>query len=185
MKASPVDNRKGAQRVALFSLLAAIGLVAANGIAGYLSGSIALLSEAVHSSLDAGATMITYFAVRIASKPPDHDHPYGHGKAENISALLTTIFLFVLAIFIAREAVSRLVEGGSPVEATWYAFVVILLSMVVEATRARALRRAGKKYRSAALVVVIVSSLGLDKTGRRETGDGGNRSTRGPMPHAS
>lgn len=145
------EDRKGARRVALISLLAAVGLILTNGIAGLLSGSLSLLSEAVHATMDAGATLLTYVAIRISAKPPDREHPYGHGKAENIAALLETIFLFILAVFIAREAVERLVAGRADVEATWYVFAVLGLSIVVEATRSRALTKAAKKYRSAAL----------------------------------
>lgn len=144
------EERRKAQRVALISLGAAFGLVVAKGVAGFASGSIAILSEAAHSTLDAAATGLAYFAVRLASRPPDEEHPYGHGKAENIFALLETFGLFALSIFIAREAIVRLGEGAA-VEATWYAFGVIILSIVVDASRARVLRRAGRRYHSPAL----------------------------------
>lgn len=144
------DDRRKAERVALVSLVAAIGLVAAKLAAGLASGSIALLSEAAHSGLDAAATGMAYLAVRIASRPPDKDHPYGHGKAENIFALLQASALLVLSIFIGLEAISRFQEG-TQVTATWYAFVVIGLSIAVDLSRSTVLRRAGKRYRSPAL----------------------------------
>lgn len=144
-------DRRAAERVALVSLAAAAVLVTAKLAAGLASGSLAILSEAAHSALDAAATGLAFFAVRIASRPPDEEHQYGHGKAENIFALLETAALFGLSIFLAVEAISRL-RKGAQVEATWYAFAVIGLSIVVDAGRARILSRAGRKYRSPALI---------------------------------
>lgn len=145
------ERRREAERVALMSLAAAGFLIAAKLAAGLASGSLALLSEAAHSGLDAGASFLTYLAVRIASRPPDKDHPYGHGKAENISALIETMALLLLSILIGREAISRLFGESSPVEAGWYVFAVVGISIVVDFSRARVLRNAGRRYRSPAL----------------------------------
>lgn len=145
------EERKQAQRAALISLFAALGLVAAKVTVGVISGSLAVLSEAAHSGLDAGATLLTFAAVRIASRPPDHEHPYGHGKAENISALLETIGLFGLSVYIAFTAVGRLQTGAGEVNAAWYTFAVIALSMVVDANRSWILNRIGTRLRSPAL----------------------------------
>ncbi|MGH2773630.1 MAG: cation-efflux pump [Actinomycetota bacterium] len=144
-------DRKQAQRVAAISLVAAIGLVVAKLVVGLASGSLAILSEAAHSALDAGATALTFAAVRIASRPPDEEHPYGHGKAENISALVETIGLFALSIYIAVQAVGRLRTGAEEVDAAWYTFAVIGLSIVVDANRSWILHRVGRKFRSPAL----------------------------------
>lgn len=147
-----MHERARATRVAFVSLMAAIGLIAAKLTAGIASGSLAILSEAGHSALDAAATFLTYVAVRIASRPPDAEHPYGHGKAENISALLETVGLFGLSVFIAVQAVDRLRSGGGEVNAAWYTFAVIGLSIVVDANRARILHRVGLESHSPALV---------------------------------
>jgi cation diffusion facilitator family transporter len=149
-EATLAEDRRKAERVALVSLLAAMGLVIAKLVAGFASGSLAILSEAAHSGLDAAATGLALFAVRLASRPPDIEHPYGHGKAENIFALLETAALFILSLFIAREALLRL-GRGTEVDATWYGFAVILLSIAVDFSRARVLTRAGRRYRSPAL----------------------------------
>lgn len=146
-----VDDRLKARRVAAISLAAAVFLIAIKLAAALASGSLALLSEAAHSALDAGATALTYFAIRIASRPPDEEHPYGHGKAENISALLETFVLFGLAIFIATRAVERLQGGGRAVTAEWYVFAVMGVSIFVDGNRARILSRMGKALRSPAL----------------------------------
>jgi len=143
-------ERHEAQRAALLSLLVGIVLVVAKVAVGLATGSLALLSEAVHSSLDAGATTLTFAAVKIASKPADVDHPYGHGKAENISALVETTALFGLAIYIGLRAVQRL-GGPSHVKASWYGFAVVIVSMIIDANRSVVLRRLGKRLHSPAL----------------------------------
>ncbi|MEO7802944.1 MAG: cation-efflux pump [Actinomycetota bacterium] len=145
------EARRQAERVAFVSLLAAIGLIAAKLAAALASGSLALLSEAVHSTLDAGATALTLFAVRVSSRPPDKEHPYGHRKAENLSAFIETIALFALSIYIAVKAVGRLGNEGGSATADWYTFAVIILSIVVDASRATILKRQGRLHRSAAL----------------------------------
>lgn len=144
-------ERAHIQRTALLSLGAAVVLIAIKLAAGLASGSLAILSEAAHSALDAGATGITYFAVRIASRPPDEDHPYGHGKAENISALIETFGLLALSAFIAGQAIVRLQGQGAQPRATWYGFAVIGVSIIIDFSRSRALGRAGRKYHSPAL----------------------------------
>src|SRR6185436_2430751 len=113
------------QRVALSSIAASAGLTLAKAIVGVLSGSLALLTEAVHSLIDFGATVMSYFAVRISGKPADAEHHYGHGKVESISALAETALLFVLAAAVIFEAGRRLLEGsGHAVEAGLAAFGV-------------------------------------------------------------
>ena len=146
-----LESRRSAERTAMWSLIATLGLIVAKLLAGLASGSLALLSEAAHSGLDAGATALTLFAVRVASRPPDDEHPYGHGKAENISALIEALGLLVLAVYIALEAVARLKTGESQARAEWYTFAVMGLSIAVDASRATALRRAGKRFHSPAL----------------------------------
>src|SRR5918911_5222067 len=96
------------ERVALTSIAASAGLTAAKAIVGVLSGSLALLSEAAHSLIDVGATVMTYFAVRVSDKPADEEHHYGHGKVESVTALAETALLFVLAGVVIWEAVKRL-----------------------------------------------------------------------------
>lgn len=153
MALQPADppERNRAYRAALASLLVAVALVAAKVAAALASGSLVLLSEAAHSALDAAATALTYIAVRISSRPPDHDHPYGHGKAENLSALVETFALLGLSMYIAVRAIGHLQTGSSDVEATWYAFGVIITSIVVDANRSTILSRIARESRSPAL----------------------------------
>src|SRR5947209_18270095 len=130
------------ERVALTSVAASGGLTIAKAVVGLLSGSLALLSEAAHSALDFAATVMTWYAVRISGKPADAEHHYGHGKVESVTALIETGLLFVLSALVIWEAVLRLAGGhGAPVAATPWAFAVIVMSIVVDFVRARALYR--------------------------------------------
>src|SRR5207342_3284258 len=121
------------ERVALGSIVASGGLTLAKGVVGLLTGSLAILSEAAHSLIDLGATVMTYYAVRASGKPADAEHHYGHGKVESVSALAETALLFGLAGVVIWEAAKRLLSAEPPhVEATAWAFAVMLLSIVVD-----------------------------------------------------
>src|SRR3979409_1884756 len=118
------------QKVALGSIAAAGGLTLAKGVVGMLTGSLAILSEAAHSLIDFGATVMTYFAVRISGKPAAEEHHYGHGKVESVSALAETALLFLLSGVVVWEATKRLLsDQGHVVEATLAAFAVIVVSV--------------------------------------------------------
>src|SRR5437660_427246 len=107
------------EKVALSSVAASAGLTLAKGAVGLTTGSLAILSEAAHSLLDLAATLMTYFAVRIAGKPADAEHHYGHAKAESVSALAETALLFLLSGVVIWEALQRLFGGHEhPVAAT-------------------------------------------------------------------
>ena len=124
---SPMQSEK--EKVALGSIAASGGLTLAKGVVGVLTGSLAILSEAAHSLIDFGATVMTYFAVRISGKPADEEHHYGHGKVESVSALAETALLFVLSGVVIWEAAKRLLgDQGHVVEATVAAFAVIVVS---------------------------------------------------------
>lgn len=144
-------NSRRVRRAALASLVVTVLMVVAKLLVGLATGSLAVLSEAANSALDLGTALVTFLAVRIAARPPDAGHPYGHGKAENLSALLQTAVLFVLAVYILYEAVGRLAGGPAVVEATWYAFAVMIVAMAVDAIRSTVLSRIAKQERSPAL----------------------------------
>ena len=140
------------QKVALTSIAASGGLTLAKGVVGLLTGSLAILSEAAHSLIDLAATVMTYFAVRISGKPADEEHHYGHGKVESITALAETALLFVLSGVVIWEAAARLTGGhGHVVEATFWAFAVIVVSIAVDFARSRALYRVAAETASEAL----------------------------------
>ncbi len=140
------------EQVALTSILASAGLTVAKAIVGVTTGSLAILSEAGHSLIDLGATIITYIAVRISGKPADEEHHYGHGKVESVSALAETALLFLLSGIVIWEAISRLIADHShAVEATVWAFAVMAVSIIVDFFRARALSRTAAQTSSRAL----------------------------------
>jgi cation diffusion facilitator family transporter len=140
------------ERVALGSVGASAALTIAKGVVGLSTGSLAILSEAAHSLIDFAATLMTYFAVRIADRPADEEHHYGHGKIESVSALAETALLFVLSGVVLWEAGQRLVSGrGHAVEATATAFAIILGSIAIDFLRARTLSRVAAATSSEAL----------------------------------
>src|ERR1017187_4045753 len=97
-------------RIALTSVLAAVFLTSIKLVIGLLTGSLGILSEALHSALDLIAAVITLFAVRIADLPADNEHNYGHGKIENLSALIETFLLLVTCFWIIYESIHRLIN---------------------------------------------------------------------------
>lgn len=138
-------------RVALTSVFAAIALTATKITVGLMTGSLGILSEAAHSALDLVAALVTVFAVRSSAKPADSDHPYGHGKIENLSALFETLLLLLTCLWIIREAILRLFFHAVPVKTSIWGFAVIILSILVDIGRSRALMKVAKKYESQAL----------------------------------
>jgi cation diffusion facilitator family transporter len=133
------------------SVVAAVALTGLKLVVGITTGSLGILAEAAHSGLDLVAAVMTLFAVRIAARPADRCHPYGHGKVENLSALFETVLLLVTCVWIIAEAGHRLIAHTAEVEVTLWSFVVMGTSIVVDASRARVLRRAAKKHKSQAL----------------------------------
>ena len=139
------------KRVAASSVLAAILLTATKLTVGLFTGSLGILSEALHSALDLLAAAMTWFAVHVSGRPADRDHLYGHHKIDNLSALFETILLLATCVWIVYEAVERLFFKTVTVEVTPWSFAVVALAIVVDFTRSRALMRVARKTRSAAL----------------------------------
>jgi len=139
------------KRVALISVFAAIFLSGFKLVIGLLTGSLGILSEALHSILDLFAAVITYFSVRISDKPADTDHHFGHGKIENLSAFIETILLFITCIWIIYEAIKRLTSGETLIEVNIWSYIVVISSIVINIWRTRILRITAKKYNSQAL----------------------------------
>jgi cation diffusion facilitator family transporter len=140
------------EQVALSSIAASAVLTIAKTVVGVSTGSLAILSEAGHSLIDFGATVMTYAAVRISGKPADKEHHYGHGKVESVSALGETALLFLLSGVVIWEAVKRLLDHEAHiVVASAWAFGVITVSIIVDFFRARALSRTAKQTQSQAL----------------------------------
>lgn len=139
------------QRTALASVLAAGGLVALKLVVGLAAHSLGLIAEAIHSATDLVAALLTFFAVRVAARPADAEHPFGHGKAEHLSALGEGAVLVAASVAIAVEAVARLAGGGGGVQARWYALAVVVAVIGVDLARTLSSRRAARRANSAAL----------------------------------
>jgi len=137
--------------VARSSFLAAIGLTAFKLVVGLTTGSLGIISEAIHSGLDLVAAFITLVAVRVADKEPDREHQFGHGKFENLSALMETMLLVITCVWIIYEAIHRLSTGRLEIEVNLWSFVVIVVAIIVDFSRSRALSRAAREFHSQAL----------------------------------
>ena len=137
--------------VALGSVFVGVALVVGKLVVGLLTGSLGILSEAAHSTLDVVASAFALAAVRTARKPADTEHPYGHGRAENVAAFAEGVLMIITAVGIAFEAVRRLTTGGGTVNPTAYAFALLVGTVVIEAGRAGILRGVGQAADSEAL----------------------------------
>ena len=145
------SNHHDKQRVAVISMLSSAGLASVKLIAAVFSGSLGVLSEAIHGLIDFGATIVTVFAIRWSSQPADDDHQFGHAKIESVAALLETVLLFGTAVYIAYEAILRLTTPHEPLAIAWWAFAIMLVSIVVDFNRSRALRKTAEATSSEAL----------------------------------
>src|SRR5882757_3700108 len=137
--------------VAAISMFASAAMAAAKFVVGIAIGSLALISEALHSSVDLVATVITWMVVRVSDRPADQEHHYGHGKLESVSALGVIALLYVLAGGILVESWSRLREGAPPPAISVIPFIVLLIDIAVNFWRARALHRTAHDTKSQAL----------------------------------
>jgi cation diffusion facilitator family transporter len=145
------EARKDKRSAALSSVIAAIGLTTFKLIVGLLTNSLGILAEAAHSGLDLVAAAMTYFAVRVSDKPADEEHPFGHGKIENLSALFETVLLLATSGWIIYEAIQRLFFIEVKVVPSIWSFIVMGTSIVIDYTRSRILYKAARKYKSQAL----------------------------------
>ncbi len=149
-----MDTDAQKSRAALSSVLWSALLTVMKLIVGIMTGSLGIISEALHSGLDLLAAGGTLLAVKIAARPADEDHPYGHGKVENLTALGETLLLLATAFWVVKEAIERLLSDDPTalhVTFSWWAFAVIITSLLVDINRAAMLRRVAKATKSAAL----------------------------------
>jgi cation diffusion facilitator family transporter len=144
-------DQQGQRRTALASIAAATLLVALKLGTGLATGSLGLISAGIESSGDVVAAVLTFFAIRLSSRPADEDHPYGHRRAENLAALGEAAILAGGGIVVVVEAVSRLTGGGEALSPRWYVFAVIGIALAVDASRVLVSLRSATKYGSAAL----------------------------------
>jgi cation diffusion facilitator family transporter len=147
---SAAADAAGQRRTTIVSIFAAAFQMTLMLGAGLATGSLGLVSAGVESTGDVVAAVVTFFAVRLGARPADSAHPYGHRRAENLSALAEASILIAGGLFVAVEAIGRLSDGQTLV-AKWYVFAVIGVAIAINLTRALLLRRSARRYHSAAL----------------------------------
>ena len=178
MAARQNDEAREKRKAALLSVGSAVLLVSLKAFLVIRTGSLGVLSEALHSGLDLLAAIITFLSVRVSDEPADERHPYGHGKFENFSAFVETALLLVTALYIIYEAFDRLFFHSVHIQPSITAIVVLLVALAIDVTRSRALSRVTRKYPSDALeadalhfstdvwsTIVVIIGIGLVWTG--------------------
>jgi cation diffusion facilitator family transporter len=149
MTLNPMTEEK--RRVALSSMSAAAAMTLLKLAVGLFSGSLGVLSDAAHSALDLAGAVLTFFSVRVADKPADEDHTYGHGKVENISAFFEAGLMAVSCVWIIREALVRIARHEIAQRHSIWPVLVLLASIAVDYWRSRRLRAVARRTGSPAL----------------------------------
>ena len=168
------EGAREKRNAALLSVGSAVLLVSLKAFLVIRTGSLGVLSEALHSGLDLIAAVITFLSVRVSDEPADERHPYGHGKFENFSAFVETGLLLLTALYIIYEAFDRLFFRSVHIQPSITAIVVLLVALAIDVTRARALKHVAQKYSSEALeadalhfstdiwsTIVVIAGIGL------------------------
>jgi cation diffusion facilitator family transporter len=174
MAARQNEEAREKRGAALLSVGSAVLLVSLKAFLVFRTGSLGVLSEALHSGLDLLAAIITFLSVRVSDEPADERHPYGHGKFENFSAFVETALLLLTALYIIYEAFDRLFFHHVHIQPSITAILVLFVALAIDVTRARALKRVAQKYSSDALeadalhfstdvwsTIVVISGIGL------------------------
>jgi cation diffusion facilitator family transporter len=138
-------------KIARLSIVSNTFLIIMKIVAGLMSGSVSIISEAIHSSMDLMAAIIAFFSVRVSDNPPDSRHPYGHGKVENISGVIEAILIFIAAGWIIIEAVKKFMGEPVELESIGIGSAVMFVSAIVNIIVSRKLYKVAKETRSVAL----------------------------------
>jgi cation diffusion facilitator family transporter len=169
-----LEEGREKKRAALLSVGSAVLLLSLKTFLVVRTGSLGVLSEALHSGLDLIAAIITFLSIRMSDQPADERHPYGHGKFENFSAFVETGLLALTALYIIYEAFDHLFFRSVHIQPSLLAILVLLAALSIDLTRARALRHVARKYSSEALeadalhfstdvwsTMVVIAGIGL------------------------
>lgn len=138
------------QKAALLSIISNSMLIIFKFAAGILSGSISVISEAIHSSIDLLASLIAFFSIKKSSEAEDEEHPFGHGKYENLSGFVEAMLIFIAAVIIIYEAVNKIIHGVH-IESVGMSIIVMLVASIVNLIISLTLLRISKKTQSIAL----------------------------------
>lgn len=137
--------------VARLSILSNTSLIVMKLVVGIISGSVSILSEAIHSSMDLVAAIIAFFSVKVSDNPPDSRHPYGHGKIENISGVIESLLIFVAALWIIIEAIKKLLGEKIELESVLLGSIVMCVSAIVNLFVSKKLYKVALATKSVAL----------------------------------
>lgn len=138
-------------KIARLSILSNTLLITMKVVVGIISGSVSIISEAIHSSMDLVAAIIAFFSVKVSDNPPDSRHPYGHGKVENISGVIEALLIFVAATWIIFEAVRKLLGEEIVLDKIWIGSIVMLISAAINTIVSRMLYKVARETKSVAL----------------------------------
>src|SRR5579863_3830871 len=180
MHTPPASESTEKRQAALLSVGSALLLVSLKTFLVLRTGSLGVLSEALHSGLDLVAAVITFLSLRVSDQPADERHPYGHGKFENFSAFVETGLLLLTALYVIYEAFDRLFFHVVHIQPSVTAILVLLVALSIDITRAKKLSHVAHKYSSEALeadalhfstdvwsTIVVISGIGLVWAGQK------------------
>jgi cation diffusion facilitator family transporter len=137
--------------IARLSIISNTLLILMKLVVGLISGSVSILSEAIHSSMDLIAAIIAFFSVRVSDNPPDSRHPYGHGKIENISGVIESLLIFIAAVWIIFEAVKKLLGAKIELDSIALGSIIMFISAIVNAFVSGRLYKVARATNSVAL----------------------------------
>ena len=147
-----LDRSRAVRRVLAGLLVANILVFIAKASIGVLAGSLAVIGDAVHSSVDAVYNVLGLFVVRVAARAPDEEHPYGHGKFETLGALAIVVFLSITGFELVRSAIGRLISGGHIVQMSDLALALLLATLAANVLVAWYENRRGHQLSSELLI---------------------------------
>jgi cation diffusion facilitator family transporter len=160
-----MNNKK--VKIARLSIFSNTLLIILKFVVGIVSGSVSILSEAIHSAMDLVAAVVAFFSVRVSDNPPDERHPYGHGKFENISGVIEALLIFAAAVWIVYEAIKKM-SGAEPVGSLGLGSLVMFISATVNIIVSRKLYKVARETNSVALEADalhlktdVITSLGV------------------------
>ena len=142
---------KEKKRIVITSMIASACLAILKLIIGFSSNSLGILSESFHSGLDVLAALMTFYAIRIVTKPPDSKFTYGYAKIESLSSLAEILLLFLVAGYIFYEGLERIFVKSIEPNITFFSFAIMIISIVVDFWRSKTLFRVARKYGSQAI----------------------------------
>lgn len=148
------------KKIVAFSLSVTVILIVMKVLVAYLTNSIGVYSEVLNNGLDFVSVLITFLAIRMAVRPPDGDHTYGHGKYENLSALIEVIIIAILGLYIIVESIKRIVNRQTIEDVEWYIYLILSVAIIINIIRVIYVGKAAKRYDSIALKSNFINYTG-------------------------